>query len=357
MKDNNIETTNHENDIPEADERLETPIEPETSHGVEASQAPEKKSLFMPILLIVLAIGSAVGVYFLVSSLIKPKTTTVIDEIPEEEAKLLADATDILFNKETLPRVDASLATQPLVDALTKNFTGQTTTELGIEYSNTHPGYVKLINNEADLIVVTEPSDEELALAEEKGIELEVTKVVNEGFTFFVNKDNPVSSVAFDDVVKIYTGEITNWKDLGGNDAEIIAYQRPANSGSQTGLYNLVLKGKEIKIPTVKESVMLSMAGIVDYVAAYDNAIDAIGYGFYYYVNTMYKNDNLKYLAIDDITPSYETIQNETYPILSAYYIVTRKGEPNENVEHLKKAMLSQRGQKIASEAGYVPVK
>lgn len=348
-------------DVSEPEAPADTPEpkapEPETPEPEAPAKPAKKSSPLLIILLIVAMLGSAVGVYFLVSTLIRPDTSAIMDDLSEEEKKLLTSSTDLLFSKSTLPRIDASLATQPLADAFVKNFTGQTTTELDITYSNTHPAYIKLINNEADLIVVTEPSDDELALAREKGIELEVTKVVNEGFAFFVNKDNPVSSISFDNVVKIYTGEITNWKDLGGNDAEIIAYQRPANSGSQTGLYNLVLKGKEVKIPTIKESVQLSMAGIVDYVAAYDNAIDAIGYGFYYYVNTMYKNDNLKYLAIDNVAPTYETIQNETYPILSAYYIVTRKGDTNENVALLKKAMLSQRGQLIASEAGYVPVK
>ncbi|MBR3232957.1 substrate-binding domain-containing protein [Candidatus Saccharibacteria bacterium] len=352
MKENQKQTLPAE-EPQEAEQSQEMEVPKETIQPVEK----KKKHSFLPVLFTVLALGSAVGVYFLVSALIKPNKNIVVDELSAEEKSLLADATDAIFTGQTLPRIDASLATQPLTDAFVKDFTKHTTTELNIEYSNTHPAYVKLINNETDLIVVTEPSDDELALAKEKGIELEVTKVVNEGFAFFVNKDNPVSDISFDNVVKIYTGEILNWKDLGGNDAEIIAYQRPQNSGSQTGLYNLVLKGKEVKIPTVKEQVQLSMAGIVDYVAAYDNAIDAIGYGFYYYVNTMYKNENLKYLAIDGVAPTYETIQNGTYPILSAYYIVTRKNDPNENIAKLKKAMLSQRGQRIASEAGYVPVK
>ena len=350
------------NDLPV--DKIEAPEAPKSTPKPEDSTPPEsessrssKKRSFLPVLFVILALGSAVGVYFLVSSLIKPNKNVIVDELTAEEKSLLADATDTLFTAQTLPRIDASLATQPLTDAFVKDFTKRTTSELGIEYSNTHPAYVKLLNNETDLIVVTEPSEDELALAAEKGIELEVTKVVNEGFAFFVNKDNPVSDVSFDNIVKIYTGEILNWKDLGGNDAEIIAYQRPENSGSQTGLYNLVLKGKEVKIPTIKEQVQLSMAGIVDYVAAYDNAIDAIGYGFYYYVNTMYYNENLKYLAIDGVAPTYETIQNGTYPILSAYYIVTRKNDQNENIANLKKAMLSQRGQRVASEAGYVPVK
>lgn len=320
------------------------------------STKKQQKLPVVPIIVTILALCSVIGIFFLVRAFQTPETITVINDLPPEEEKFLETSSEILFSDETLPRVDASLATQPLMDAFVKNFTGKTTGELGVEYSNTHPGYVKLINGEADLIVVTEPSEEELALAAEKGVELEVTKVVNEGFAFFVNKDNPVSDVSFDDIVKIYTGEITNWKDLGGNDAEIIAYQRPENSGSQTGLYNLVLKGKEVKIPTIKETVYLTMAGIVDYVASYDNAIDSIGYGFYYYVNTMYYNDNLKYLAIDGVAPTYNTIRDEAYPILSAYYIVTRKGDESENTALLKKAMLSRRGQYVASEAGYVPV-
>ena len=163
--------------------------------------------------------------------------------------------------------------------------------------------------------------------------------------------------MAFEQLQKIYTGEITNWKDIGGDDTEIIAYQRPVNSGSQTGLLSLVMKGLEVKIPTVKESVNLTMQGIIDYVADYSNGLDAIGYSYYYYANEMYYNDNLKYLAVNGIKPTYNTIQDETYPILTAYYIVTRKGETNENVKKLKESMLSKRGQKVASEAGYVPTK
>ena len=117
------------------------------------------------------------------------------------------------------------------------------------------------------------------------------------------------------------------------------------------------MKGKTVKIPTVKESVYLDMAGIIDYVSDYKNGLDAIGFSYYYYANTMYKNDNLKYLKINGVEPNYDTIQTSKYPILTAYYIVTRKGETNKNVNKLKNAMLSKRGQMVASEAGYVPIK
>ena len=303
---------------------------------------PKKTSIWGYILLIILMlISSALAYYFLIEK--------------KEEPEVIS--TDILYTEETFPRVDASLATQPLMDAFVLNFTGKTTNEMGVEYSNTDPAYTKLINNEADLIVVTEPSEDELKRASDANVELEVTKVVNEGFVFFVNKDNEIDSLTFDQIKQIYTGEITNWKELGGKDAEIIAYQRPENSGSQTGLYSLVMKGTPVKIPTPKESVNLSMAGIIEYVSNYENGLDSIGYGYYYYANEMYYNDNIKYLGINGVKPTYETIKDESYPILTAYYIVTRKNETNENVLKLKEDMLSKRGQEVATSAGYVPCK
>lgn len=295
------------------------------------------------VLLLLMIISCIIAYYFL------------IVKSPKQEQEEISD--EILYTEDSLPRVDASLATQPLVDAFVLDFTGKTTKDLGVEYSNTDPAYTKLINNETDLIVVTEPSEDELKRASDANVELEVTKVVNEGFVFFVNKDNKVDSLTFEEIRKIYSGEITNWSEVGGDDAEIIAYQRPENSGSQTGLYSLVMKGLPVKARTPKEEVTLSMAGIIEYVSDYENGLDAIGYSYYYYANEMYYSEDLKYLGINGIKPTYETIKDETYPILTAYYIVTRKDETNENVLKLKEDMLSKRGQEVATKAGYVPCK
>ena len=312
----------------------------------ELNREPNSKKsgiLSYVVLILLMIISCIIAYYFL------------IVKKPKEEPETIS--TDILYTQETLPRVDASLATQPLVDAFVLNFTGKTTKELGVEYTNTDPAYTKLINNEADLIVVTEPSEDELKRASDANVELEVTKVVNEGFVFFVNKDNKVDSLTLEQIRSIYSGEITNWKEVGGTDTEIIAYQRPENSGSQTGLYSLVMKGIPVKARTPKEEVNLSMAGIIEYVSDYENGLDAIGYSYYYYANEMYYNENLKYLGINGIKPTYETIKDESYPILTAYYIVTRKDETNENVLKLKEDMLSKRGQEVATKAGYVPCK
>lgn len=273
-------------------------------------------------------------------------------------------STEPIFTLENYPKVDASLATQPLTDAFIKNFTGEDEiSEEYLDYTNTHPGYIRLIDGEADLIVVTEPSEEELEYAKQKNVELEVVPVVREGFVFYVNNENPINGLTTEQIQGIYTGAIKNWSELGGEDSEIRPFQRPANSGSQTGMLSLVMKDKEIMEP-IKEDLIGTMEAIINLVADYDNGKNSIGYSYYYYATTMFDTidstvaNRIKLLEINGVAPSNENIKNETYPLNTAYYIVIRKDEPeNSDVRKLRDAMLSARGQAVAEEAGYVGVK
>lgn len=253
---------------------------------------------------------------------------------------------------DTLVRVDASLATQPLMDAYVD---GLKEYNLKKDYTNTDPAYTKLINGETDLIIVTEPSSDELNRASDAGVELEVTPVVNEGFVFYTNVKNPVNGLSLKEIQDIYMDKITNWNQVGGDDAKIIAYQRPENSGSQTGMLSLVMKDKKIKEPK-KEEYIESMAGIIDAVANYDNSKDSLGYSYYYYATTMYGNENIKFLAVDGVSPNHDTIKDESYPLITAYYIVTLKDTKNTAVSKVKKAMLESKGQEIARNAGYIEI-
>lgn len=268
-----------------------------------------------------------------------------------------------IFSKDELPRIDASLATQPLVSALVNNFVGEEVTDEELEYSNTHPGYIKLIDGEKDLIVVTQPSEEELEYAKSKNVELEVIPVVNEGFVFYVNNENPVSSLSLEQIQDIYSGKITNWKDVGGEDNEIRAFQRPVNSGSQTGMLSLVMKDKTLMEPP-KEDLIETMESIVNLVSDYDNGLNSIGYSYYYYATTMFDTidstvrDRIKFIAVNGIEPNNETIKSHEYPLYTNYYIVIRKDEPEGSLTRkLVDAMLSSRGQAIAEEVGYVGIK
>ena len=309
----------------------------------------KNKKLLVNIIVVIIGIGVCVGCYFLYNSLIKENTENV-QEIAEPIS------TEPLFSDEDYPIVDGSTATIPLAEAFEANFKAKDIEEVEINHSKTHNAYVNLINGDADLILVTEPSEDELKLAEENGVELEIVKVDNEGFVFFINSKNPVKSLTLEQIQQIYSGEITNWNEVGGNDQKIIAYQRPVNSGSQTGMLSLVMKDKAlVEAPT--EYIASGMQDIIDVVSDYENSSGAIGYSYYYYANTMYLSDNIKLLSVNDVEPNNETIKEGEYSIQTAYYIVIRKDEPEDSKTRvLMDAMLSARGQLVAENAGYVPL-
>lgn len=268
-----------------------------------------------------------------------------------------------IYTATTYPKVDGSTSTLPLSKAFFENFTAEEVTETSVKSSKTHGAYLNLIDGKVDLILVTAPSKEELELAEKAGVELEVIPVVREGFVFYVNSKNPIDNLTSNQVESIYSGEITKWSDLGGEDIEIKAYQRPTNSGSQTGMLSLVMKNKKLMNP-IKENIVETMSEIINLVSTYNNEDAAIGYSYYYYANTMFETidskvaSNIKLLSINGIKPNNENIKSEKYPYNTSYYIVINKADGIDSPgRKLATLMLSTRGQKVAEEASYVPVK
>ena len=296
------------------------------------------EKIFKVLLIIVTIFIITYGCVLIYEHFTEDNIPEISDEENQKDKEKISN--EPIFTLEDYPKVDASLATQPLTDVFIKNFTGEKEiSEEYLDYTNTHPGYIRLIDGEVDLIVVTEPSEDELKYAEEHNVELEVIPVVREGFVFYVNAENPVKSLTLEQIQDIYSGKITNWSEVGGNDEEIRAFQRPENSGSQTGMLSLVMKDKELMEP-LKEDLIETMSAIINLVSDYDNGVNSIGYSYYYYATTM-----------------FETI-DEKYPLETAYYIVIRKDESKDsNTRKLVDAMLSDRGQAIAEEAGYVGVK
>ena len=308
-----------------------------------------KKKIVVLLVVLVVTIGVCVGVYLFFTNDGNDVNTPDVPKEPD-----VTENNKNTLDNDTMPRVDASLATQPLMDAYVEYFANEDILiDVKNNYTNTHPAYEKLVNNETDLIIVTEPSEEELKMASDAGVELNITKVVNEGFVFFVNAQNPVNGLTLDEIVDIYSGKVNYWNEVGGNNSKIIPYQRPINSGSQTGMLSLVMKDVPMRKPTSEEAIE-TMGGIIDIVADYDNNIDGIGYSYYYYANVMYHTPDIKFLAIDGVEPTYETIGNGTYPLMTAYYIVTRSDADEETLA-FKDLLLSKEGMKVAVEAGYVP--
>jgi len=262
------------------------------------------------------------------------------------------------FTMDTYPKVDGSTVTIPLSEAVAAELTGQSIEAVRpyILHNKTHQAYVNLIEKKADLIFVTSPSKEEQDIAAARDVTLEVIPIVSEAFVFLTHVDNPVDSLTLEQIQKIYTGEIANWSEVGGDDMDIIAYQRPVNSGSQTGFLDLVMKGlTPMEAPI--EQVVAEMGMLIDAVANFENEAPALGYSYYYFVTDMWGNEKVKLLKVDGIYPEPDTISQKTYPLTTAYYAVVRSDSPKDSPERqVVQWILSEEGQNLMEASGYVKV-
>lgn len=270
-----------------------------------------------------------------------------------------------LFDEWRMKYIDGSTATIPITAEILRQFYDYSDEKLNqseyVKHSTTHNAYINLIDKDVDkrIIFVTPPSVEELAYAEEKDVELDLRPIARDAFVFITHIDNPIDSLTVEQIQKIYSGEITNWKDLGGNDSDIFAYQREPNSGSQTAMENLVMQGVEMVEPiTTKTRAIYGMGSLVDAVAEYQNGPSSIGYTYNYYINNLYKSDLIKTIKINGISPSSENLISSIYPFTTAYYGVIRKDSPEESYERkLLDFLETKLGQDLIAMAGYVKYK
>ncbi len=255
-----------------------------------------------------------------------------------------------------LPRMDGSTSATPLEIGLKSGFLGipyDQAKEL-VSHTTTHDSFKRLINGEVDLIFSVPISEEQQKMADEAGVTLFMEPVAREGFVFVVNDDNPVDSLTSEQLRKIYSGEITNWLQVGGNDEPILPYQRNTDSGSQN--YMTVFMGDTPLLPPKTELVQGMMMSLMDAIAVYDNSAGAIGYSVYSYAAQMYANANkVKFIAVDGVKPSKAAMADESYPLLSCTYIIYTDKSP-ESAREFAEKVLSDEGQRYVLESGYLPV-
>jgi phosphate transport system substrate-binding protein len=255
-----------------------------------------------------------------------------------------------------LPVVDGAAAVFPLYSAFV-NATYPNWVKLydgTLEYNNTVGGYELLAKRETDIFFGAYPSEEQIAFAEKLNTEFVYTPIGKEAFVFFIHKDNPIDNLTTEQIKAIYSGEITNWKQLGGKNEPISAYQRNEGSGSQSMLIRF-MDGTPIMEPDT-EKINDLMSGIIEQVADYRNKNGSIGFSFRYYMEGIIKNPDVKLLSVDGVAPTVENIQSGAYPITASLYAVTWKGNNNRNVEKLLKWILSPEGQELVEKTGYVPI-
>ncbi len=150
---------------------------------------------------------------------------------------------------------------------------------------------------------------------EEKAAGLKETILAYDGIAIIVHPDNPVSDLTIEQIAQLYTGEVTNWKDVGGNDAEVVLIGREAASGTRDGFESIT--GTKEKCQYRQE---LTSTG--DVITAVSQNPDAIGYASLASIK-----DSVKALNVDGVTPGEDTVKDGSYKVQRPFVLVTVEGK------------------------------
>ncbi|MBN1595190.1 PstS family phosphate ABC transporter substrate-binding protein [candidate division FCPU426 bacterium] len=226
--------------------------------------------------------------------------------------------------------------------------------EVAVTGGGSGTGIASLLNGTADLANASRPiKDSEQKMAKAKGFEAIEHTVALDGIAVIVNPSNPVKVLAMNQIKKIYTGQITNWKAVGGSNAKIVLYTRDSSSGTFAFFQEHVLEKKDY---SVKARRLASNSAIVQGVAEDMNSIGYVGLGYLVEAgNTVRALQVKKNETSPAIGPANATVKDGTYPISRGLYVYSH-GRPQGAAKTFVDYMLSTEGQKTVEEMGFVKV-
>ena len=236
-------------------------------------------------------------------------------------------------------------------------FTNKLNYDLG-RSSGSHGAYVNLIDGVSGVIIDSRDiSRNESQYAREKGVTVKTKPLAWDALVFIVHPSNKVKSLTREQIRKIYTGKITNWKQVGGEDHEIHPYTRDPDSGSQEKMETLVMDGLEmISLPEMVGTTMLSPYFSIE------SDEWGIGYTPYFFCERMVADlRSVSVLAVDGVSPTPESIlkgvqgESGAYPYFSDIYAAIRADEPSDSYSSQIYRWLSTPAAKdIVDKSGYI---
>lgn len=204
-------------------------------------------------------------------------------------------------------------------------------------------GIAALIDGSTDIADASRfIKDKEVKAAFEKGIYPVPHKVAMDGIAVVVHPSNPVSNLTTDQIKQIYTGKVTNWKEFGGEDEEVVIISRDSSSGTFETFEELVLDGERVVASALLQATNGAVASVV---TETEGAIGYVGLG--------YLDDTIKAVKVNGVMPSSSTVANGKYPVARPLFMFTN-GWPEGLTADFINFVLSPEGQKIAEEQGYV---
>lgn len=218
--------------------------------------------------------------------------------------------------------------------------------EISVSGGGSGNGIKALLDKTTDIAMSSrELKSSEQKLAAEKNVSPQSIAIAVDAVLPIVHPSNPVTNLSVDQLKGIYSGNIRNWKDVGGEDRKIVVVSRDSSSGTFEAWNELVLKGSRV----TPAAMMQASSGAVIQVIAGNKF--AIGYDSYGYLN-----NTVKAINVNGIAGNPENAANGTYPVSRKLWIMV-DGTPSAAVQKFIDYILSPAGQKIVKECGAVPVK
>lgn len=182
-------------------------------------------------------------------------------------------------------------------------------------------------------------------LKDEEAEKLDATVVGLDGIALVVNPANKLEDITLQDLAKVYSGEITNWKELGGDDKAIVVIGREDGSGTRDGFESIVMGDKEPKYAQELEST----GSVINAVATTDGAIG--------YASLANVDETVKALKVGGVEATEENVKSGAYKVQRPFICATLKGSDNKLVKAYLDFILSEEGQALVLAQGAVPVK
>jgi phosphate transport system substrate-binding protein len=311
------------------------------------------KKTIVPILVIIVIIA-AIGAYYTWSS--SPTTSTVTQT---EGTTMIQTQTQTVVETKIEGKIIQKGSDTLLIVAQrwAEDFMNKPEykdVQISVSGGGSGTGIAALINGEIDLADASRGiKQKEIDQAKERGINPEEWKVGLDGISVIVHPDNPLTELTLAQLEAIYTGEAKDWSELGGTAGKVITYGRQSNSGTYVFFQENVLQKRDYRAD------MQSLNGNADIVEAVVRDEKGIGYVGLAYAEQREGEVKIIKVKKDDssaaITPSLETIADGSYPIARFVYIYTN-GIPKGATSAYLKYIISEEGQAIAEEVGFIPL-
>jgi phosphate transport system substrate-binding protein len=227
--------------------------------------------------------------------------------------------------------------------------------EVAVTGGGSGTGIAALINGTTDICAASrEMKDKEKEQAGAKGNTPKEIVVARDGIAVVVNPQNPVNELNMQQLAQVFTGSLTRWNQVGGGKEEILIFSRESSSGTYVFFQEHVLKNKDY---APKTKLMPATSAIIEAVSADKDAIGYVGLGY-----ALAAKDKIKIIGVKAdanspaVVPSDETVISGKYPIARPLYLYVGT-KASENVNAFVDFCLSERGQAIVKEAGYVVIR